>query len=121
MLSELITKHPFFLIPDMPQINGMGRHTTPYNIPEAPKFYPTWDEFKDFNKFVENLETTSAPKAGICIVVPPKEWIPRKVGYDIDTLNYTINGPVKQSFNTVGISGTYQTKGIIKPSMTVKV
>ena len=105
----------------MPAKNGMGRHTTPLNVPEAPVFYPTYEEFKDFTKFVEYLETTDAPRAGICRIVPPAEWIPRKIGYKIDDLNYTINGPVRQQFNQVGDKGMYQTKGILKPKMTVKV
>jgi len=105
----------------MPYKHGMGRHTTPLNVPEAPVFYPTWDEFKDFNKYVEFLETTDAPKAGICRIVPPAEWVPRKIGYKVEDLNYNIGGPIKQYFNQVGVKGTYQTKGILKPAMSVQV
>ena len=99
----------------------MGRHTTPLNVPEAPVFYPTMEEFKDFNKFVAYLETTDAPRAGICRIVPPAEWVPRKIGYKIEDMNYTISGPVRQQFNQVGDKGMYQTKGILKPEMSVKV
>ena len=105
----------------MPYKHGMGRHTTPLNVPEAPVFRPTMEEFKDFNKYVEFLETTDAPKAGICKIVVPNEWVPRKIGYKIEDLNYTITGPIKQNFNQVGVKGTYQTKGILKPAMTVQV
>ena len=105
----------------MPARNGMGRHTIPLNVPEAPVFRPTWEEFKDFNKFIEYIETTDAPKAGICRIIPPPEWIPGKIGYKVEDLNYTIGGPVKQCFNQVGMKGTYQTKGIIKQAMSVKV
>ena len=105
----------------MPAKNGMGRHTTPLNVPEAPVFYPTMEEFKDFNKFVAYLETTDAPRAGICRIVPPAEWVPRKIGYKIEDMNYTISGPVRQQFNQVGDKGMYQTKGILKPEMSVKV
>ena len=105
----------------MPARNGMGRHTTPLNVPEAPVFRPTMEEFRDFNKYVSCLETTDFPKAGICRIIPPAEWIPRKIGYNVEDLNYVIAGPVKQHFNQVGVKGTYQTKGIIKPPMSVKV
>ena len=55
--------------------------------PEVPKcvtYRPTWEEFKDFHKFLKYVESQGAHKAGIIKVVPPEEWIPRKEGYDLD-------------------------------------
>jgi len=40
---------------------------------EVPVFKPTLEEFKDFNKFVQYIETTPAAKLGLVKVIPPKE------------------------------------------------
>lgn len=42
-----------------------------HNIPKIMTFTPTWDEFKDFNKFVDYIESQGAHKAGICKVSLP--------------------------------------------------
>lgn len=97
-----------------------GRRTAPYEFPEAMTVHPTMEEFKDFGKYIDHLETLGAHKAGIVKIVPPEEWVPRRKGYDLDDLNLTIEGPIKQHFNQVGSRGCYQTKGIIKQKMTVK-
>eukprot|EP00102_Acyrthosiphon_pisum_P026525 XP_016663735.1 PREDICTED: probable lysine-specific demethylase 4B [Acyrthosiphon pisum] len=50
-------------------------------------FRTTWEEFKNFNKYIEYMEFLGAHKAGIAKVVPPRQWIPRKKSYlseDID-------------------------------------
>ena len=79
------------------------------------------EEFADFRKFIDKIELEDkANEAGICKIIPPKEWVPRKSGYDLEGINYTINGPIKQHFQNIGDPGCYQTKGIIQPKMTVK-
>jgi len=98
-----------------------GRQTAPFEIPKCVKYYPTMEEFKDFNKYMEYLESQGAHHAGVAIVVPPKEWVPRKTGYNIDDIGDTeINGPIKQYFKQVGGRGCYQTKGIVQQKTTVK-
>ena len=57
-------------------------------------FTPTWDEFKDFKKYVDYIESCGAHKAGIARIIPPKEWVPRKSGYD--DLDIMIPAPITQ-------------------------
>ncbi|XP_046975245.1 probable lysine-specific demethylase 4B [Vanessa cardui] len=81
-------------------------------------FRPTWDEFKDFNKYVQYMESKGAHKAGLAKVIPPPEWVPRKKGYDLDELNVTIPSPICQV--VTGKQGLFQQINIQKKSMTVK-
>lgn len=37
-------------------------------IPKIQVFRPTWEEFKDFDKYVEYMETKGAHKAGLAKV-----------------------------------------------------
>ena len=99
-----------------------GRKTAPIEVPECMVFRPTMEEFKDFQKYVEYMESQGAHKAGIAKVIPPDEWIPRRSGYqNLEEFNYTIEGPIKQNFNRVGEKGAYQTKGIIQQPISVVV
>ncbi|XP_068626135.1 lysine-specific demethylase 4C-like [Battus philenor] len=81
-------------------------------------FRPTWEEFKDFNKYVQYMESKGAHKAGLAKVIPPPEWVPRKKGYDLDELNITIPSPICQV--VTGKQGLFQQINIQKKSMTVK-
>lgn len=38
------------------------------SVPKIKTFRPTWDEFKDFSKYIKNIEFQEAHKAGICKV-----------------------------------------------------
>ncbi|CAH2236757.1 jg14250 [Pararge aegeria aegeria] len=81
-------------------------------------FRPTWDEFKDFNKYVQYMESKGAHKAGLAKVIPPPEWVPRKGGYDLEQLNITIPSPICQV--VTGKQGLFQQINIQKKAMTVK-
>lgn len=37
-------------------------------MPKIMTFHPTWEEFKDFNKYIEYVESQGAHKAGVCKV-----------------------------------------------------
>ncbi len=77
-------------------------------ISEARVYRPTWEEFQDFNKFIEKIEADGAGEAGICKVIPPKEWVPRKAGYNLNDMDFVIDRPVLQKFTPVsGISSFY--------------
>ena len=39
-----------------------------HSIPKIQVFRPTWEEFKDFNKYIDYIESKGAHKAGICKV-----------------------------------------------------
>ncbi|KAK2585911.1 hypothetical protein KPH14_010495 [Odynerus spinipes] len=86
--------------------------------PRIQVFRPTYEEFKDFTKYVEYMESKGAHKAGLAKVIPPPEWIPRKSGYNLDTLDLTIPAPICQV--VTGKQGLYQQINIQKKSMTVK-
>lgn len=81
-------------------------------------FRPTWEEFKDFNKYIQYMESRGAHKAGLAKVIPPPEWVPRKSGYNLDELNVTIPSPICQV--VTGKQGLFQQINIQKKSMTVK-
>ena len=61
-----------------------GRRTSHIQVTDCVTYRTTWEEFKDFGKYVEYLESQDAHKAGIAKIVPPPEWIPRKDGYNLD-------------------------------------
>ncbi|XP_055592126.1 uncharacterized protein LOC129743913 [Uranotaenia lowii] len=81
-------------------------------------FRPTWEEFKNFSKYIEYIESQGANKAGLAKIIPPPEWKPRKGGYDLDGLNLTIPSPICQV--VAGKQGLYQQINIQKNSLTVK-
>lgn len=81
-------------------------------------FRPTWEQFKDFNKFVQYMESKGAHKAGLAKVIPPPEWVPRKQGYDLTQLDITIPSPICQV--VTGKQGLFQQINIQKKAMTVK-
>ena len=74
-----------------------GRPTTPpsrpisIGMPEPKTYYPTMEEFKDFKGFMERIEREDqAHLAGICKIVPPAEWTPRRAGYGIETFDVSL-------------------------------
>ncbi|XP_016988861.2 uncharacterized protein LOC108051311 isoform X3 [Drosophila rhopaloa] len=88
-------------------------------VPRIMVFRPTWEEFKDFPKYVAYMESQGAHKAGLAKVVPPPEWVPRRSGYaDLDALNVTIPAPICQV--VTGKQGYYQQINIQKKPLTVK-
>ncbi|XP_058456581.1 probable lysine-specific demethylase 4B isoform X2 [Malaya genurostris] len=81
-------------------------------------FRPTWEEFKNFPKYIEYIESQGAHRAGLAKIIPPPEWKPRKAGYDLDGLNLTIPAPICQV--VAGKQGLYQQINIQKNPLTVK-
>lgn len=81
-------------------------------------FRPSWDEFKNFPKYIEYIESQGAHKAGLAKIIPPPEWKPRKQGYDLDHLDITIPAPICQV--VAGKQGLYQQINIQKNPLTVK-
>ena len=88
------------------------------NVPSIMVFKPTWEEFKDFNRFMRNIEAIGAHKAGLAKIIPPKEWRPRKGGYDIGELSsMRIPDPIEQVVN--GNRGLFQSYNVRRRSMSV--
>ncbi|GAB0099576.1 hypothetical protein DMENIID0001_154600 [Sergentomyia squamirostris] len=86
--------------------------------PRLMVFRPTWEEFKDFGKYIEFMESQGAHKAGLAKIVPPVEWVPRKAGYDIDKMNITIPAPICQIVG--GKNGLYQQINIQQHSLSLR-
>jgi len=55
-------------------------------------FYPNIEEFQDFSGYLENC-ISKIGTIGIFKVVPPKEWVARKEGYD--NLKFEVKRPIE--------------------------
>lgn len=95
---------------------GATGGTCTSSVPKIMVFRPTLEEMQDFSKYLEHMESMGAHKAGLAKIIPPKEWIPRKGGYD--DIEMDIPSPISQVVS--GGQGLYQQYNIQKKSMTVK-
>lgn len=85
-------------------------------------FRPTWEEFKDFKKYIQYIESQGAHRAGLAKIIPPKEFVPRKQGYsDLTKLKVSIKKPLCQVVSKVKGKGegVYQQVNVPMRSMTV--
>ncbi|KAK9828707.1 hypothetical protein WJX72_001637 [[Myrmecia] bisecta] len=74
---------------------------------EVPVFHPTLRDLGgSFETFVESVERRFA-QVGICKIVAPKSWTPRKAGYDDDNIECEIPRPIRQ--HATGTRGLYRT------------
>lgn len=80
----------------------------------VPVFEPTMEEFKDFAKYIEYIESKGAHRVGLAKIRPPKEWIPRKAGYD-NLGDLKIRSPISQRVE--GREGIYTQYNISHRSM----
>jgi jumonji domain-containing protein 2 len=83
----------------------------------VPVFRPTYDEFKDFPKYIDYIESMGAHKIGLAKIIPPKEWIARRGGYD-DLDGFKISSPISQ--RVTGREGIYTQYNIQQKSMKLK-
>lgn len=94
------------------------------DVPSIKVFRPTWDEFKDFKKYLEKIESEGieAYRAGIAKIIPPKEWVARRTGYNLrtnkDLAQMKIPKPICQVVQ--GNRGVYQSINVQKRTMTVE-
>ncbi|XP_077241841.1 transcription factor jumonji (jmjC) domain-containing protein [Tasmannia lanceolata] len=56
------------------------------NIPQAPVYYPTEEEFNDPLEFIDKIRS-EAESYGICRIVPPKSWKP-PFALDLETFTF---------------------------------
>jgi jumonji domain-containing protein 2 len=77
--------------------------------PEAPVFHPTLHDVNSmtFVEYVERVVEKSKAfrEAGICRIVAPDGWAPRKTGYN--RLNFELPRPIRQ--HATGRAGLYRT------------
>lgn len=99
-----------------------GRKSTPQDARSIPKimvFSPTLAEMDDFSAYIEHMERQGAHRAGLAKIIPPKEWVPRRGGYDDEfTANLLVKGPIQQQVE--GRNGVYQQLNIERKTMSVK-
>ena len=89
------------------------------DVPSILVFRPTWEEFKDFNKYMKYVESVGAHKSGLAKIIPPKEWKPVKKGYDLEEImKMKIKDPICQIVN--GNKGIFQSINMRKNALTVK-
>lgn len=84
---------------------------------EAPRFYPSAEEFSDFSGYVERIEK-DVGDFGLCVVVPPSGWKPRKSGRYDDVDEMSVQKPIRQEFT--GSKGVYYCVLLESRSMPVK-
>jgi len=105
-----------------PQDHNWSYSGSSMDVPSIMVFRPTWEEFKDFNKYMNKIESMGAHRAGLAKIIPPKEWVPRKAGYNLkkdkELQNMKIPNPICQVVN--GNRGIFQSINVQKKSMTVK-
>jgi len=79
------------------------------NIWSPMTFRPTYEEFKDLQKYVSYMESCGAHKHGIAKIIPPKEWVPRKQGYNPADIDIEIDHPVQQNISVTDVDGAFKT------------
>lgn len=84
------------------------------------EYRPTLEEMKDFSKYVKYIHEDGGHRAGLCKIIPPPEYKPRKRGYGDDSLyEMEIPCPIKQEVS--GESGLYQQLNLVeKKKMIVR-
>ncbi|KAI9219920.1 hypothetical protein BC828DRAFT_384873 [Blastocladiella britannica] len=55
-------------------------------IPHCPVYRPTADQWRDPIAFIATIRT-DAERAGICKIIPPKDWV-KQVGFALDTTTF---------------------------------
>lgn len=79
-----------------------------------PVFYPTMEEMEDFSAYISFMERCGAHEVGLAKVVPPKEYVARRNGYD-DIGDIMVRGPIEQMVS--GRNGLYQVLNVERKSM----
>ncbi|CAK9303106.1 unnamed protein product [Gordionus sp. m RMFG-2023] len=98
----------------MGEIGGISSEA---GIPQILVFKPTMEEFKDFSKYVNYMETCGAHKAGLAKVIPPPQWKPTLKDYE-EFEDLIIPTPISQMVS--GKNGIYTQFNIQKKPMTVR-
>jgi len=86
-------------------------------------FRPTMKEFQHFSRYIQYVESQGAHKAGICKIIPPKEWLDQMNTQDYSkTDNLVIGTPIEQTFVSSGSktnAGVYEVRNLKKYSQSV--
>lgn len=83
----------------------------------VPVFRPSWDEFRDFSRFINSVYA-QVVDVGICKVIPPPEWhATRDPARYASVDELVIPSPILQVLH--GRKGIFQTANLEQPNMTV--
>ncbi|VDM15655.1 unnamed protein product [Hydatigera taeniaeformis] len=85
-------------------------------IPDVPIYRPKESEFREFAMCMSLIERMGAHHMGLCKIIPPTSWCPRRSGYK--DINFTIEKPIVQ-FCT-GTGGIYLQDVRAQKSMSFK-
>lgn len=91
---------------------------TSVQIQHVPVFKPTFEEFKDPQKYIISLENECA-EIGCAKIIPPKEWKEMYKQVKLESL-YNMKIPKLYKQQLIGKRGIYQVNSKIIDSMTVK-
>ena len=84
---------------------------------EVPVFRPSMGEFRDFAKYVEQIESSGAAhRVGLARIIPPSDWQARASGY-ADIGDMRIPAPISQRVQ--GKEGVYTQYNIQQRGMRV--
>lgn len=81
----------------------------------CPVFHPSWEEFKDFQGYIEETENLS-DGFGMVKIVPPEGWKARKRGYK--DIQVQLTNPIRQVVR--GLAGIYDVVLMSEGSMDLK-
>ncbi|PLB43635.1 histone demethylase [Aspergillus steynii IBT 23096] len=93
--------------PDMPSVEEEEEEIEPdhyYGDGKIPVFKPTMSQFRDFQYFINKVESYGM-RSGIIKVIPPKEWSESLPPLDEAVKKIRVKNPIMQEFH--GSHGTY--------------
>lgn len=85
-------------------------------IPEIPVYRPTESEFRDFAACMVQIEGMGAQHMGLCKIIPPPSWHPRRNGYQ--NVDFLVEKPIIQL--SAGTHGIYLQDVRYQKSMTFR-
>ena len=75
-------------------------------------------------RFVKNIESTGASKAGIVKIKAPPGWEPNKKPpdemYNPSDINIVISNPLRQTIKPTAVRGAFQSTSIVQPPISVE-
>eukprot|EP00658_Telonema_sp_P-2_P030900 TRINITY_DN23247_c0_g1_i1.p1 TRINITY_DN23247_c0_g1~~TRINITY_DN23247_c0_g1_i1.p1 ORF type:complete len:231 (-),score=75.25 TRINITY_DN23247_c0_g1_i1:116-808(-) len=79
-------------------------------------FRPTLEEFMDMTEYIKTIELAN-PTMGICKIIPPDGWFPRKQDYH-EVADFVISHPIQQEKH--GLGGVFTQLNMSKGPISVR-
>ncbi|KAH6695782.1 JmjC domain-containing protein [Plectosphaerella plurivora] len=93
-----------------PPVDEIGEVIPDHWSGTVPVFCPTMDQFKDFKKFMEKVDSYGM-KSGIIKIIPPKEWKEKLPKLDELVKQIRVREPIAQEI--MGSGGTYRQVNVL--------